>query len=227
MILKKMKYAAAALAVSALMAAPGSAATNLLVNGSFEDTAFGGNWSVFDAINGWTKTAGTAGIEIQKGGTGGSSAYHGNQKVELDSHNFGPGPKNQNSNSGMTQTVSGLSSGTYEFSFAYRGRTNDADTNGIAYSIFGDNAGGILDATITGIKSDGWQIISYVFTLGASDDLTIGFNAFGREDTLGGFIDDVKLSAVPLPAALPLYGAGLAAMGLIGWRRKRKAAAAA
>ncbi len=30
------------------------------------------------------------------------------------------------------------------------------------------------------------------------------------------------VTAIPLPAALPLYGAGLALMGLIGWRRKRK-----
>jgi len=35
------------------------------------------------------------------------------------------------------------------------------------------------------------------------------------------------ISAVPLPAALPLYGAGLAVMGLVGWRRKRKEAQAA
>ena len=33
-----------------------------------------------------------------------------------------------------------------------------------------------------------------------------------------------SVSAVPLPAALPLYGAGLAVMGFIGWRRKRKTA---
>jgi len=30
------------------------------------------------------------------------------------------------------------------------------------------------------------------------------------------------VSAVPLPAALPLFGSGLAVMGFIGWRRKRK-----
>ncbi|MEH6478137.1 MAG: hypothetical protein V7727_20760 [Sneathiella sp.] len=29
-------------------------------------------------------------------------------------------------------------------------------------------------------------------------------------------------SVVPLPAALPLYGAGLAVMGFIGWRKRRK-----
>lgn len=35
------------------------------------------------------------------------------------------------------------------------------------------------------------------------------------------------VSQVPLPAALPLFGTGLAAMGFIGWRRKRKANASA
>jgi hypothetical protein len=32
---------------------------------------------------------------------------------------------------------------------------------------------------------------------------------------------------VPIPAALPLFATGLAALGLLGWRRKRKAAAVA
>jgi hypothetical protein len=27
---------------------------------------------------------------------------------------------------------------------------------------------------------------------------------------------------IPLPAALPLFGTGLGALGLLGWRRKRK-----
>ena len=34
------------------------------------------------------------------------------------------------------------------------------------------------------------------------------------------------VSATPLPAALPLFASGLGAMGLLGWRRKRKSAAA-
>ena len=34
-----------------------------------------------------------------------------------------------------------------------------------------------------------------------------------------------ELTAVPLPAALPLFATGLAGLGLLGWRRKRKAAA--
>ncbi len=35
---------------------------------------------------------------------------------------------------------------------------------------------------------------------------------------------ETQISAVPLPAALPLYGAGLAVLGFVGWRKKRKAA---
>jgi hypothetical protein len=35
------------------------------------------------------------------------------------------------------------------------------------------------------------------------------------------------LNPVPLPAALPLFATGLGALGLLGWRRKRKAAALA
>jgi hypothetical protein len=36
-----------------------------------------------------------------------------------------------------------------------------------------------------------------------------------------------SLVATPLPAALPLFASGLGALGLLGWRRKRKAAALA
>jgi hypothetical protein len=45
-------------------------------------------------------------------------------------------------------------------------------------------------------------------------------------------LDDATLqiatmvSTTPLPAALPLFATGLGAMGLLGWRRKRKNAAA-
>jgi len=38
---------------------------------------------------------------------------------------------------------------------------------------------------------------------------------------------DESVSAVPLPATLPLFDAGLAFMSFIGWRRKRKCAATA
>jgi hypothetical protein len=44
-----------------------------------------------------------------------------------------------------------------------------------------------------------------------------------------GFVNGptVDVSATPIPAALPLFASGLGAFGLLGWRRKRKAALAA
>ncbi len=39
------------------------------------------------------------------------------------------------------------------------------------------------------------------------------------------FADNLKISTIPIPAALPLFGTGLAILGFVGWRRKRKAEA--
>jgi hypothetical protein len=36
-------------------------------------------------------------------------------------------------------------------------------------------------------------------------------------------VDNLIVEAVPVPPALPLFASGLAALGLLGWRRKRKA----
>ena len=40
-------------------------------------------------------------------------------------------------------------------------------------------------------------------------------------------VNQAIVSTTPLPAALPLFATGLGAMGLFGWRRKRKAQAVA
>jgi hypothetical protein len=51
---------------------------------------------------------------------------------------------------------------------------------------------------------------------------------FGDPQVLGTltFTLNNSTSATPLPAALPLFASGLGALGLLGWRRKRKNAAA-
>jgi hypothetical protein len=49
--------------------------------------------------------------------------------------------------------------------------------------------------------------------------------ADGNWDYWGNEGVSFDVSQTPLPAALPLYGAGLGLMGLLGWRRRRKAAA--
>jgi hypothetical protein len=47
----------------------------------------------------------------------------------------------------------------------------------------------------------------------------------GLTDSFGTWNTSSGMSATPLPAALPLFVTGLGALGLLGWRRKRKNAA--
>ena len=72
--------------------------------------------------------------------------------------------------------------------------------------------------------SFGTAYLYYAF--GAS---TVAF-AQGNTDqelsAVGDFGPQGEIGQTPLPAALPLFASGLGAMGLLGWRRKRKAQAA-
>ncbi|MEP3486016.1 MAG: hypothetical protein ABJP25_16450 [Sneathiella sp.] len=207
----KLLIAAASVSVCALAAAPASAA---FFSGFEGDAGLSnGQWTVMSpSFDGWNVISGP-GIEVQNGNVGGTTAYEGNQKVELDSHG------GQNTNSRMEQTVS-LSAGRYQFSFAYFGRTGDTGTNGIGYSL----APGVLDVSnVTGVKAAGWTIISHMFTLNADTDVTMAFWADGKDDTLGGYLDNVRISAVPLPPAVMLFGAALAGLGWLGRRRKGSA----
>lgn len=75
-------------------------------------------------------------------------------------------------------------------------------------------------------------------TLGAIR-LAVGYTS-GPLDVLEGYVDALTIgingvdttydfeagAPVPLPSALPLFATGLGALGYLGWRRKRKAAAA-
>ncbi|MEX1036332.1 MAG: VPLPA-CTERM sorting domain-containing protein [Sneathiella sp.] len=77
------------------------------------------------------------------------------------------------------------------------------------------------DAQLDSVNNGLGFIIASVMAIDIFDEIrfTSGTNAFEYAN--------LTVSAVPLPAALPLYGAGLAAMGFIGWRKRRKAAAIA
>jgi hypothetical protein len=64
----------------------------------------------------------------------------------------------------------------------------------------------------------------------ATDTLTeIDFFSAGQGGNGSPFVAAITTSTseTPLPAALPLFATGLGALGLLGWRRKRKAAALA
>ena len=50
----------------------------------------------------------------------------------------------------------------------------------------------------------------------------LAFAATGKEDTLGGSLDDIQVSAVPIPAAALLFAPAL--LGFLGLRRKVQSA---
>ena len=97
------------------------------------------------------------------------------------------------------------------------------DTNGLIFAISdnplwgqdalfaawdngGGNLGFLISGTLTGVFNEYYKI-----AVGSGEIALTGS----------------ENSQTPLPAALPLFATGLGALGLIGWRRKRKAAAQA
>jgi hypothetical protein len=56
---------------------------------------------------------------------------------------------------------------------------------------------------------------------------TWGYSSFNPTQFGSLAIDNISANPTPLPAALPLFAIGLGALGLLGWRRKRKAQAVA
>lgn len=201
-----------------------STASAAIVNGGFEDPIQDdATYTVYNTIPGWTKFDNTAGIEVQTGFIGDASAIEGVNKVELDSHG------QEQTNSGMYQTVN-LGVGSYTFSFEYLGRTDDEDTNGIYYALE-DGAvtngitytTGLFTGDVTGVLSDGWTTVTVLFDVLTAGDYTLEFWAGGEDDKLGGYIDDVQISAVPLPPAMLLFGGAMLGLGWLS--RRRKAAA--
>ena len=214
------------LAFSALNA---QAATNLVLDGSFEQASVTSSWHVYTNVSGntlpdWTLASG-AGIEVQTNGTvkypGGAPvlAQHGSKYVELDSHagNGGLTTPGINTNSVMFQNIATTVGGKYDISFWYMPRPNvSAASNQINYS-FGSSTGNI--STVSNLQKT-WEQVTFNFT--ATSALTqLSFAAGGNADTLGGFIDNVSvMQAVPEPESYAMLLAGLGLMGTIARRRK-------
>lgn len=168
------------------------------------------SWDVWTTLPGWTTAAGN-GIEIQTRRTiGGADPQSGDHYVELDSH-----PK-AGGNSTMQQSVQ-LDVGTYRLSYWYQPRTNKPNDN--VLSVLFDGAE-IARHDETSSSQAGWAQYFADIEVSTAGDYGLAFAAAGLETSLGALIDNVDLSPVPVPAALPLLATGLGGIAL--WRRRQR-----
>jgi hypothetical protein len=106
-------------------------------------------------------------------------------------------------------------------------------TSGVSESTsntFTVNAAGTSITSYDFEADSGSSLVGWFFELtNAEDEFSNGFspNTIDVISQAGTTFTPVAVGTTPLPAALPLFATGLGAMGLFGWRRKRKAAAIA
>lgn len=214
-------------AMSGAAAAKTVTPVNLISNGSFEDgttgrpfgivngarfgqlPVSGPSWDVFQAVKGW-KTASGSGIEVQTNATLPSiDAKQGSYYLELDGLD----------NSSISQKVH-LGAGSYNLSFWYSPRTNNSASNTIGYSL-GNIVSGQVTNSYKGAQVGFWTQIQTRVTIRSGGNYDLILAALGTSDGYGGLIDDVSLTAVPLPAAgLGLLG-GLTGLGVLRRRRRK------
>jgi hypothetical protein len=116
-------------------------------------------------------------------------------------------------------------------SYSFFDGVNTLDkSNSLAFSFnITTNSGGDIFMVFPGIVIATPNSEKQILLQAASDN---AYDGSGGSFTLAtsltpGTWQRTDVSVVPVPAALPLLASGLGALGFIGWRRKRKAAAAA
>ena len=191
--------------------------TTTLLTESFEKTTNGEGTSIGD--NSWyvengnsgtntfvgddnvTWTVNDAGLEIQSGTTGQSTASDGEQHAELDPHG--------NGNSVISTTINLGENNSFELSFDYKPRPSDKDSSDMKV-IFGDkeleinsdSEGNLTFIAEDGIyytiteKENGWNTVTATFVGITGETADLVFEGTGTANTLGAYIDDIKLDGI-------------------------------
>jgi fibro-slime domain-containing protein/uncharacterized repeat protein (TIGR01451 family)/uncharacterized repeat protein (TIGR02543 family) len=183
--------------------------TNLVSNGGFEAPVVSGDWDIFpsgtsglDWSAAWTSADAatynsqdrpeTANVELQKSEEG-WTPLEGLQYTELDSDWKGPSDSldGEPANVSLTQSISTESGANYILSFDYSPRPGHADNQ---MQVLWN--GSPVDATFTADGSANsntvWTHKQYVVT-GTGGSAVLEFKEIGTPDSLGMFLDNVKL----------------------------------
>ncbi|SNY58958.1 PEP-CTERM protein-sorting domain-containing protein [Arsukibacterium tuosuense] len=190
------------LGAAAILAASFSSHATLIVNGDFEENFVASNkWSVFNSadVAGWQGSN----VEIWNA-LNGVVAASGNNFIELNSHGSNAGAWS------IFQTFATEVGRQYELSFYYRARNNNNEAFEVSF------AG--LSQQLTDHTKAGWTLFTSIFTATDSSS-TLSFTSL-NSGTQGNLIDNVNVTAVPEPATLAAFGAGL--LALVGGRRLRR-----
>lgn len=197
MTLRKILMGSGLVAVAAVALTPARASTSFFNDWESTDFGSGAGFVILPSYEGWTTSAGP-GIEVQYNNVAGVP-FSGENLVELDS-------------SGNSEMSRAITSGSYSLTFYYSPRPGvPAASNGIDVLL---NGVSIFNVTGAGGGQTGWVQQTVNFATGSGG--TLSFAALGTNDSLGGYIEDVQLTAVPEPAtwAMMLGGFGLAGTAL-------------
>ena len=210
-----------ALAALAAISATASAAGNLLVDGDFEAAALQqapGTWALHKNVPGWIVTAAghpfetIGGLEVRNDVAGND----GSDFIELDG----------NENDRITQAFATQVGQKYQITFMYADRADvAANSLGFDATVLTGNLGSLHMTTLDkgAFGDDGAQWHEAVIDFTAYSNLSVfSIAAAGVSDSYGTSFDNFSAVAVPEPASLGLFAAGLALLRLTARRRRQQ-----
>jgi choice-of-anchor C domain-containing protein len=211
----------ASIGASAVIAISPAIGATLVANGGFQaGTSNGDPYQQVNAgdsatISDWT--VGPVNLDWIHGYWKGSSGSTADYSVDLSGSQHGS----------ILQLISGLVFGqTYKLTFdtALNPDFDDAPQS-LAWSLGAQN--GVAAGTTD--PNTAWTSFAFSFLWAGGSTATLLFATTVSQNNCcwGPALDNVALEAVPLPAALPLFAAGVGAMGYLAARRRRKAVLAA